>query len=211
MFILVWSGIFALTSIGLVAVNINRHSIPVANALLSSGNTFVNNTSKDEATAFIKANSILDNVQESSVNVKDASTNLYPLMRDVRLSVDNINSSALDERFYFENTLPGLTSDISKILNNSNKSVDGVNTALTYTQTIIKGLGPIETNLGNTVTSINHFINAPVITETMSNVERTTDSASIAANAVAKGAVNLQQQENDYSKGFLNRLFRRIF
>jgi hypothetical protein len=210
-FVLVCSGIFALTSIGLLAVNINRHSVPVANALLSSSNTFVNNSNKNESLAFIKADSILDNVQATTSNLKDASTNFYPLVRDVRLDVDNVNKAAIDERIYFEQTLPGVTSDVTTILNSTNKSMANVDGAVKDTQSIIKGFGPIESDLGTTVKSLNYFLNSPTITETMNNVQKTTDSASIAADAIAKGAVNLQQQENDYSKGFLNRLLRKIF
>src|SRR5579859_4143739 len=129
-FILVGSGIFALTAIGLLAVNVNRHSVPVANALLSNTNTLIATTSKDEVMAFIKANSILDNVQTTTSNLKDASTNFYPLMRDVRLDVDNLNKAAIDERIYFEQTLPDITSDVTTILNNTSMSMSNVDTAV---------------------------------------------------------------------------------
>lgn len=125
----------------------------------------------------------------------------YKITTDTRVTLDNLNKAAIDERFYFEKTVPGLSTDVSNLLQTTNSTVAGlqlstnavsaqtirtlgtVSTLLDTTNTTIAGLQPTESaatdslfKLQTTLSTVNGLLADPNIKTTMFNIAAMTDS-----------------------------------
>lgn len=180
------------------------HKITTVTTPTSNLLTSLNNQSSN-------INILLGTLNKTAVNLEDVS-------KDLRLTVDNFNSAALDERFYFEKTLPGITKDITNILISTDDTImhvkdlaDKSTDTIDQANNTIQNINPILDNITDVSKSANNIINSPTIPNTLTNIQNIANQANIATTAIAKTATNVQVQENDLSKGWLYRAFRKVF
>lgn len=111
----------------------------------------------------LKAKNVPDGITDTITQVNILVTNLnkkegtmFLLNKDalnLRVAIDNLNSAAIDERIYFEQTMPTITTNINSILSNSSQLVSDTNK--TVNQNIPSQITTITQPLSDTVKSAN--------------------------------------------------------
>lgn len=135
-------------------------------------------------TGFVfKYEDILINIESTSKQLNVTTTNLNnPLgtmyfvnrdAKDLRTAIDNFNSASIDERVYFEKTIPSITTQLQNILTNTNTFIS--DSDVTLNQTIPAQLNtdimiPLHINLMSSNTAIN------AVTKTFRHVDNTFDA-----------------------------------
>lgn len=96
------------------------------------------------------------------------------LVDDARVSVSNVNKAAIDERFYFEQQLPGLMDQAHGILGNVQRATADVDPLLIETRARIAGLEPVEKGTSDLFVGLNEMVRDPRIGASVGNVEAAT-------------------------------------
>jgi hypothetical protein len=101
-------------------------------------------------------------------------------LKDLRLSLDNINSAALDERFYFEKTMPGITSRINQLLDSANITLTTTtaleNNISDQTTKTAEQFDPLIEQFKSNLTHLDQIETNPDLAKTFKNVDSMTDS-----------------------------------
>lgn len=118
-------------------------------------------------------------------------TQTYKITSDTRLTLDNVNKAAIDERFYFEKQVPLVTADVRNLIQTSDATIAGlqtisprVGTLLDTANQTVAGIQPTEKSATDALvglhTSLDLFnttLSDPNIKTTMFNVAGITQSA----------------------------------
>jgi hypothetical protein len=113
------------------------------------------------------------------------------LINDARLSTDNLNKAAIDERFYFEHQLPGLMGQAHSILANVQVATADLHPLLTETTARTHDLAAIEAGAMQLVAHADVTVQDPNIAASLVNIEASTAQLAVASreSAAAMGSV----------------------
>lgn len=101
------------------------------------------------------------------------------LVNDARLSADNVNKAAIDERFYFEKRLPPEMDRADAVLANVRQATADLHPLLTEATERTRGLAPIEANAASLIADADRTARDPHIAASLANLEAS--SAELAA------------------------------
>ena len=93
------------------------------------------------------------------------------LINDSRVTVDNLNKAAIDERFYFEKDLPKVMVKVHSILGNVATATADLHPLLQETTGRVHDLAPIETNAAQLVSDVDVTAKDPHIIASLTNLE----------------------------------------
>lgn len=136
------------------------------------------------------------------------------LVNDARLSTDNINKAAIDERFYFERQLPELMDQARGILGNVQTATADLDPLLRETTARTHDLASIETNAAELVADADITVRDPHIAASLKNLDTSTAELAVASkdSAATLGSVkaitaDMQQEVHGFvhpvkKKGF---------
>lgn len=153
-------------------------------------------TSLRLGTTIKKANGTLDQASSTLLTI-------HKLTNDARLTLDNVNRAAIDERFYFEKEMPGIVGNVQNVLNDTHRLLVSANDAtqslnasqVKVTQASVAVLdttretighvdlvlGQADVDLANLEVAekdLDKVINSPDIVGTLHNINETTASGS---------------------------------
>jgi prefoldin subunit 5 len=181
----------------LKALAIAKLAVLIALASLCVGGCFVTVKLVRELDAMKatteKLSAEVDAVTLTTRELSTAKTGIIPLVQDdlrnFRLTLDNANKAAIDERFFLEHAQPVELARINKILDSSNELVteatrhgarlsDEALADLQAADDTIRGLDPLEAKLGTTVESLtattkdlDKLVGDPENVKTLANVQ----------------------------------------
>jgi hypothetical protein len=202
--------VFCLTAVGFLVVGL---SILVYQ---STGTLHTFNTNMDVYTT--KTNIILEHSDTAVLNINK-------LINDARLSTDNINKAAIDERIFYEKQIPQFTVELHGILQQTSSSVlaiqtipPRVNNLLDTSANTVAGLQTTTSNINKTILNTNTLITSPEIQQSLINLQTTTANSAEtmkqsaeAMKEVNKTAVDLRQGIERTQHGWLYRAFTKVF
>lgn len=112
----------------------------------------------------------------------------YKVTHDSRVTLDNLNHAAIDERFYFEKQAPVLTTDVHNLLNTTEDTVHGLQSTqqatniflreltstVESTQPVIGHLDQVSVSANQSVQDFNKLLTDPQIGMITKNVQNIT-------------------------------------
>lgn len=113
-------------------------------------------------------------------------------LRNLRLTLDNANKAAIEERFFLEKTQPEEVAKLNTVINSSNELIqsttknekvltDAALGAVQTTNVAVTALIPVENNLAKVTLDLDTLVNDPSNKQTIKNVQ--TGTAALAATA----------------------------
>ena len=119
------------------------------------------------------------------------------VIADARLSIDNINSAALDERFYFEHQLPAMMDQAHGILANVQTATAGIPPLLQETTARAAALAPVEDNAAALERDFDAQIRDPKIADALANIDAATAQLAITGRESAATMGSVQAMAAD--------------
>jgi uncharacterized protein YoxC len=113
------------------------------------------------------------------------------LVHDGRLTADNVNHAAIDERFYFEQQLPELVHQAHAILGNVQTATADLHPLLEETTARTHDLAPLEANAAQLVADADVTVRDPHIAASLTNLEASSAQLAVTGreSAAAMGSV----------------------
>lgn len=119
------------------------------------------------------------------------------LVNDARLSADNLNKAAIDERFYFERQLPALMDQAHGILASVQTATADLDPLLVETTARTRALGPIEGSAAQLVADADVTVRDPRIGASLGNLETSTAQLAVASRESAATMGSVQAMAAD--------------
>jgi conjugal transfer/entry exclusion protein len=119
------------------------------------------------------------------------------LVDDARLSVDNLNQAAIDERFYFEKQLPSLMNQAHGILANVETATADLHPLLTETEARTRALAPIEQSAVQLVADADTTVKDPHIAASLDNLQASTADLAVTAKESSATMASVQAMAKD--------------
>jgi hypothetical protein len=119
------------------------------------------------------------------------------LVNDARLSADNLNKAAIDERFYFERELPGLIAQAHGILANIQTATADLHPLLEETTARTRALKPLEENAAELVKDLDVTARDPHIAASLVNLEELAAQLAVTGRESAAAMGSVQAMAKD--------------
>lgn len=119
------------------------------------------------------------------------------LINDARLSADNLNKAAIDERFYFEHQLPVLMDQARSILANVQTATADLHPLLTETTARTHDLALIEATAAQLVADADMTVRDPHIAASLVNIEAATAQLAVTSRESAATMGSVQAMAAD--------------
>jgi len=103
------------------------------------------------------------------------------LINDARLSVDNVNKAAIDERFYFEQQLPAAMDHANGVLANLQQATADLHPLLIEATERTHDLAPIEDNAARLIGDVDVTARDPHIAASLVNLEASSAELAVAS------------------------------
>lgn len=115
-------------------------------------------------------------VQDADDTVNDAhkSVLLVPkVINDTRLTLDNANKAAIDERMYFEQEVPGLMARVNVVVDQSKETLAAYQKTGEALTAAARGLQPVEDNAALSLAQLDNLVADPDVKATLANIAAT--------------------------------------
>jgi len=119
------------------------------------------------------------------------------LVNDARLSADNLNKAAIDERFYFERQLPQLMDQAHGILANVQTATGDLYPLLTETTARTHDLAAVEASANKLIVDADVTVRDPHIAASLKNIEASTAQLAVASRESAATMGSVQAMAAD--------------
>lgn len=134
---------------------------------------------------FVQHGVAIEQDVDDTVNDAHTAVRLTPkLINDARLSFDNLNSAALDERFYFEHQIPATMDGVNAVIRQSGDTLTAYQRTADSLSSAANGLLPVEANAAKTLGDADGVIASPKIGSILTNVD---DAAAATASTAKHG------------------------
>lgn len=119
------------------------------------------------------------------------------LIDDARLSADNLNKAAIDERFYFEHQMPVLMEQAHVILGNVQTATADLDPLLQETTARTKALAPIEVSATDLFVAANKMVSDPQIPDAIANLDRSSAELEVTSRESADTMASVRSMAAD--------------
>jgi hypothetical protein len=139
--------------------------------------------------------------QDADDTVNDAHTavRLTPkLIDDARLSFKNLNSAALDERFYFGTQVPATMSRVDAVIDQSQTMLAAYTRTADTLSVAATGLLPVETNVAKVLTDSDVVIADPKIPALLAHADEAMATTADTAKHVDATSADVQKAVHTY-------------
>ncbi len=136
-----------------------------------------------------KLNTVLDNSNTALTELNRPKTGViaqtYSTIHDLRLTLDNTNKAAIDERLFLEKTQPLEVEKLNAILDSTNSLVNATSNSIgviaIHTDTVLHSVHSTLDETTSTLHSANALIGDKSIPKTLDNMQQTTASTAAMA------------------------------
>lgn len=130
----------------------------------------------------------------ASVNTK----RVPKVIKDTRLTLDNANKAAIDERMYFEQDVPGLMAGVQKAVDQSTQTLAAYQQTGEALTAATERLQPVETNAAQTLATANTLLADPHWQATLAGLDATAASTADTAKHLDGTAADVQSAVHGY-------------
>jgi len=118
------------------------------------------------------------------------------IVHDFRLTLDNANKAAVDERIYFEQEVPGLMARVNMVVDQAGETLAAYQKTGEALTVAAAGLQPVEDNAALAIAQIDNLVADPNIKATLANIAATSAATADSAKHV-DGTLALVHEEAD--------------
>ena len=136
---------------------------------------------------------------DDTINDLHKSTPLVPkLINDARLTLDNANKAAIDERMYFEQEMPGLMAQVNATLDQAHGTLAAYQTTGESLTAAANGLLPVETNAALTLKDADSVIANPRIPKLLTHADDATAATAATMQHLSATSGDVQVAVHNY-------------
>lgn len=152
----------------------------------------------------LRFSTIPDNVNATLTRTQTELTLMGKATNDLRLTLDNVNKGAIDERLYFEQTLPDVTKKSQEILADADRLlVSARSTSDDARDTIAAST--------KTITDLDTRVTDPAIQQSLTNIEETTAHSAVVADNVAATTGDIRDKVHSYTNPPPKKWYQKIW
>lgn len=139
--------------------------------LLLQMSSAVKHADSELSGTFADLNGTIVQLNGTIAQIRETATLSGKLVNDARISADNLNKAAIDERFYFERQLPVLIDQAHGILANVQTATADLHPLLQETTARTAALAPLEQSAAQLVADAGVTVRDPHIAASLGNLE----------------------------------------
>lgn len=125
--------------------------------------------------------------------LRPAAVAVPKLVNDARLTLDNTNKAAIDERMYFEQEVPGLMARVNSVVDQTGATLAAYQKTGEALTAAAQGLQPVELSTTKSITDLDTLIANPHWQTTLANIDAASQSTASTAKHLDGTAADTQE------------------